>query len=48
MYLNAPEEAQAWAKFKPDFLVYLIDLKVLAQAYAAAARQMRGAASEAP
>jgi 2-keto-3-deoxy-L-rhamnonate aldolase RhmA len=41
MYINSTEEAADWPNV--DFFVYLMDVKVLALAYAAAAREIRGA-----
>ena len=40
MYLNSVEEAPEWVSAGADFLIYLMDAKVLALAYAAAARSM--------
>lgn len=43
MYLNSPGEIRDWAPLKLDFYVYLFDTKLLAQAYAAAAGEIRAA-----
>ena len=40
MYLNSVEEAHEWVAAGADFLIYLMDSKVLALAYEAAARSM--------
>jgi 2-keto-3-deoxy-L-rhamnonate aldolase RhmA len=41
MYLNSAREVKDWLALKLDFYVYLIDTKVLAQAYAAAVAEIR-------
>jgi 2-keto-3-deoxy-L-rhamnonate aldolase RhmA len=43
MYLNSPAEITDWLPHGLDIFVYLIDTKVLAQAYAGAAAAMRAA-----
>jgi 2-keto-3-deoxy-L-rhamnonate aldolase RhmA len=40
MYLNSPREVKDWLPLKLDFYVYLIDTKVLAQAYATAVAEI--------
>lgn len=45
MYLNSPGEVREWAPLNLDFYIYLFDTKLLAQAYAAAAAQIRAALS---
>lgn len=41
MYLNSPGEIREWLSLHLDFYVYLLDAKVLAQAYAAAVTEIR-------
>ncbi len=40
MYLNSVDEAHEWVNSGADFLIYLMDSKVLSEAYAAASRSL--------
>lgn len=48
MYLNSVEEAHEWVSAGADFLIYLMDSKVLAMAYAVAACSLHRSIETAP